>query len=1228
MSSASVNQDILKEFKDYNQSLVEAKFILDEDHQNGFFPLGLPTGSGKTYQACILIAELCKHGIPGYDRAIFITEQKKNLPLKTLREAFEVAGIGDRYDDEVINVISNTDCFMNAYQREEDYRVMRRSILRMLSSSGISRKIFYDAESKCKAYISASRYENSDRKNDAYEKFREAESLFRSEIRGAFKRLENVRGVEGRREFMRSHKDWNWIEEMYPVTRIGICHVWLMSDKRFMLPIDPIIGPKFTIWSESDAGTSSKSILRSSIIVIDEVDTFKKDILDLIIDEQKNPVDTVISFLDLKTKLDRWRFLPKEVIEPSDWWQKRRSEITIEERFKRIRDRCDRIEDRFHVSYPFKLAYVDENAKYERAPFLFRDYEPNFVGNVFSVKLDEKESRNNIMAGKGVSPKRSNVAVMFNEISIVFDRMAMLVRDLAYNYLYSRPDSDDVSMDSIVSSILDIFNLNRDFKNFLATKIAHNRANTIDKVVAPVKDPSFYTRGFSYIGMHDSPDHDFQTYMRITDYGLTPEFVMRRICESTKVIGLSATAEIDSPISNFSFAYLMESGVYVHHPSKEDRRLLRNDVDSYKSGYEEGQVVAEPLDARGGYSRASWNSVFNNPDNVDDVHDKVASVGSEDPDSDEGKEYAQCRYVRAAMAFRRFCDEPVKSMIAFFTALPKRDSSSFAKSILSDIFTRVAGEHGLEAAFIEKDSDSKDLSHDDEAVYVAYVNSFNFEYIWGSIVEKLLEEGRKVFIITAYNTLGAGQNLQYTIPETVKAGLVKINGLKADVKKDIDAIYLDDPKSIGPIVDYGDKASLDEYLFFTEFVDNANEIQIAYKRAQIGVAFSRCYVPNYGKHPSHFKDTDAYRKAKAKAIIQAVGRICRTNMKSRRILVLFDSDIAYSGTLSLDRDAYGRYFNKEFEVLYNSVHGIEVPMPEKPSDRLAVDEAIRKSHSYYRYISELKSSVFYGVEESISDWKDLREFVLRHPVLSDGSEADKAVERRAARYGYIRPPKGSRGCWFSTDTDFDYSGTEGLKISFDGPVGDGSTCVSSEGSRLDLMCRDREVKEMLEGRGIPTEFGPGNLVMCPPLFRNIYMGALGETVGKFILESRIDGLKLDDIENHENYEMFDYQLPNGVYFDFKNWSIMHTSDAKRTERTVRSIFSKLKKCGGRKAFIINVVSDGSLKLNEMPEPRTEDGMEIFEVPYLFRADKEGVAYNERALKKIEREVQRCSRERI
>ncbi len=56
-------------------------------------------------------------------------------------------------------------------------------------------------------------------------------------------------------------------------------------------------------------------------------------------------------------------------------------------------------------------------------------------------------------------------------------------------------------------------------------------------------------------------------------------------------------------------------------------------------------------------------------------------------------------------------------------------------------------------------------------------------------------------------------------------------------------------------------------------------------------------------------------------------------------------------------------------------------------------------------------------------------------------------------------------------------------------------------------------------------------MMIPIVYNNIYKGALGEKVGKFLLEQ--DGsLELLDLDEDE-FEKFDYKTSNGVYIDFK-----------------------------------------------------------------------------------------------
>ena len=66
-------------------------------------------------------------------------------------------------------------------------------------------------------------------------------------------------------------------------------------------------------------------------------------------------------------------------------------------------------------------------------------------------------------------------------------------------------------------------------------------------------------------------------------------------------------------------------------------------------------------------------------------------------------------------------------------------------------------------------------------------------------IEKKLSNGEKVFLVSAYQTLGAGQNIQYKIPRNFIKGIdyVSINNLEyQDEYKDFDAIYVDKPTNV------------------------------------------------------------------------------------------------------------------------------------------------------------------------------------------------------------------------------------------------------------------------------------------------------------------------------------------------------------------------------------------------------------------------------------------------
>ena len=129
------------------------------------------------------------------------------------------------------------------------------------------------------------------------------------------------------------------------------------------------------------------------------------------------------------------------------------------------------------------------------------------------------------------------------------------------------------------------------------------------------------------------------------------------------------------------------------------------------------------------------------------------------------------------------------------------------------------------------------------------------------------------------------------------------------------------------------------------------------------------------------------------------------------------------------------------------------------------------------------------------------------------------------------------------------------------------------------------------------------------LFNNIYKGALGEIVGKYILEKEL-GVKLKEIEEPDYYEFFDFKIANDVYIDFKHWKQSYRQEKSRDDYKLE-IENKLSKINGKRVYIINIIAD-----NTYAEHKQNDGM-IIEIPALINSDG---SINVKALELIKGEV--------
>ena len=112
------------------------------------------------------------------------------------------------------------------------------------------------------------------------------------------------------------------------------------------------------------------------------------------------------------------------------------------------------------------------------------------------------------------------------------------------------------------------------------------------------------------------------------------------------------------------------------------------------------------------------------------------------------------------------------------------------------------------------------------------------------------------------------------------------------------------------------------------------------------------------------------------------------------------------------------------------------------------------------------------------------------------------------------------------------------------------------------------------------------------MFNNIYKGALGEVVGKYVFENYLS-VELQELPE-EYFELFDYMTGDWIFIDFKLWKDTMRVDA---EEEKKNVIEKLNKCDGKRAIIVNIIYDRKMS------PVTSDNGRIVEIPYLYRSDR-------------------------
>ena len=594
--------------------------------------------------------------------------------------------------------------------------------------------------------------------------------------------------------------------------------------------------------------------------------------------------------------------------------------------------------------------------------------------------------------------------------------------------------------------------------------------------------------------------------------------------------------------------------------SSEEFEILENQFKDSISDYRKIKINVSAISSDENYNQDSWKRVFSDSENCEEIYTIINQKLSALSDK---KNYLANRYLRISTVFKHFIEtEDIKSFLCLLTKFPGTDAE-LSKDILEDIFNRIS---------------NNKLKFKDSVCVLRSGN--DYEHKKDEVLQKL-SKGQKVLVISTYATIGAGQNLQYPIPQELKDSIVQINSWSKKSEKDFDALYLDRPTNLlTQLYESSEEKDFAKFISQIEYLKEVGELSLQNSRRIIKDAF--IYRFYGGKQPqTNQNELDSFSNYATKVLVQAVGRICRTNMKNPSVYIFYDSSIA---NIINKAECDKNLLNPEFKALLEHIgHNSIIDNTEQKLAMIAIKKSDDALSRIIKYVSDGRNG---WKEDAIAEWQSIRRFVLQHPTLSQ--EECVNCEDLYQPF-YMELPKPTNKYWFKRDGDFN-----DISISF--LQKDGYECVSSVSARLDNFLNIPQVKDLFEAEAFAKSFSENQYILCPPVFTNIYKGALGEYAGKRILESL--GVKLEEIMNPEFFELFDYKVSDkDVYVDFKHWNQYSAFLPRNGQKLQEHIFEKLKHCNGRTALIINIFAEET-NLRKLLTTK-EDDMCIIELSYLY-----------------------------
>ena len=1122
----------------------------------GLFLLSMPTGFGKTYSVLDFIYKNYRDFASQGRKIFFVTNLKKNLPWKDLQKRFDEDNLSEEFNKHVLFIDSNVNAIKaNLLSIEDD--IPKR----------------YTQTPQYKELV---KYLTLAKKMDLPKEFVDYVNLkIASELEPEFRRLiekelrdkEKFKDKSLRLRAIKENREYQWIGTLYPAVFTDEKTVVFLSINKFIVKNSTLVEASYSF---------KEHLKKGALIFIDEFDSTKETILQNIIEAGiKNRIDLIDFFVDIHNHLAKMED-PKNITKKSEWWLKESSGkkwMPPDELLQTLRTKSQNIFKKYDLQHKCKSDGEEFNKKRN---FLFYDYKFYSILDAKKKIVVVTDTQGNInwirTCDNDITSSANNTFVdirsLLIELSSFLTYFQKGISYLSQNYKHLKDegklDKELFAVEFAVKSLLHHFNIDDKDIDLLANKIVAGEVIYKSPQKNLKKLSPFYERGFSYYSVVDREDHDTLSKIQMIEFDQTPESFLVDICKKAMVVGISATANINSNIGNYDIEYLKSSLNELFF------ELQNHEIESLQKAYEKTTNGYDRLTIKASFiggksleeSKVNLERVFDDQAIVNDIYGKLKFEIGNKEDEDNSIEFVFGRYAKILTAWKYFLDNhDCHGFLCLLNKLPKRKDPQLDLDKITEY-----------AKDLLDDDESTDIV-DDISNVIVILSSENFD----REKEKLLNDlanGKRRFIISTYQTVGSGQNLQFKIPQNIQP--LHINNRDKDEYMDINAIYLDKPTHLMVALNYSNVSEPDliKYIFQLEFLREAGDISPKEFKSELTRAF-RVFLKEQSNNYSnrYLYKTNAYSSLLNKFIIQAIGRICRTNMKSDKIHILADITIKeHLNNVSLPKNMI---LIHEYNALVRAA-SLNSDIPDSHNNWIDLEN--KASYVSCKTASYINQRLLYGSwsDDSKEEWLEIRQQVLRQPTVIDDSQLINSWKPL-----YLQLPIPNNFYYFNRPND------SNVEISFsntDFALLDENTVRLSELMKIDSFYK------LFIKNGWATSFLPSKYMLTPPMFNDIYKGALGEVCGKHVFEElNIPLIELDVDE----FEAFDFKTEKNVYIDFKFWSGAFIRDS---ENEISKIRNKMEKIKASKVMIINILAPKDQPFGV----QIQKDISIIEIPYLCK----------------------------